>query len=95
MFQPVSLGLFRNDYMLDVKDSTGNMTSPNNSHKPALKQIEFNTIASSFGGLVSGMWQIHRLVYFATEITSKGNNSSLPSQIETHFKGKGVASSFA
>ena len=58
VFQPVSLGLFRNDYMLDVKDSDTENDSL--SQTPSLKQIEFNTIASSFGGLVSGMWQVHR-----------------------------------
>ena len=58
VLQPVSLGLFRNDYMLDVKDS--DIENDSLSNTPSLKQIEFNTIASSFGGLVSGMCQVHR-----------------------------------
>jgi glutathione synthase len=42
--QNLSLGLFRSDYMvhkdLEVESSA-----------PVIKQVEFNTIASSFGGL--------------------------------------------
>lgn len=56
--QPMSLGLFRNDYMMDVKDSCCTIHG-----LPAsldLRQIEFNTIASSFAGLSSGMWSVHR-----------------------------------
>lgn len=40
--QPLSLGLFRSDYMVHT---------PRNSTTVALKQVEFNTISSSFGGL--------------------------------------------
>ncbi|RMZ86511.1 hypothetical protein DV736_g6266, partial [Chaetothyriales sp. CBS 134916] len=43
-----SLGMFRSDYMLDT------------SSKPvSLKQVEFNTISSSFGGLSSLVTQLH------------------------------------
>ena len=43
-----SLGMFRSDYMLDT------------SSKPtSLKQVEFNTISSSFGGLASLVTQLH------------------------------------
>ncbi|XP_050395898.2 glutathione synthetase [Patella vulgata] len=61
--QPVSLGLFRNDFMLDEKkDSPGNETTFQ------IKQIEFNSIASSFGGLVSQQYFLHRyIVDFAGE----------------------------
>ncbi|KYK60079.1 glutathione synthetase-like protein [Drechmeria coniospora] len=50
--QPLSLGLFRSDYMVHRDGST----SP-----PSLqaKQVEFNTIASSFGGLSSFTSQLH------------------------------------
>lgn len=44
-----SLGMFRSDYMVHAPDA---------SVKPSLKQVEFNTISSSFGGLgslVAGM----------------------------------------
>ncbi|KAK2765989.1 hypothetical protein FQN54_007504 [Arachnomyces sp. PD_36] len=47
--QPLSLGLFRSDYMVHTPE-----TAP-----PSLKQVEFNTIASSFGGLSSLVAQLH------------------------------------
>lgn len=47
-----SLGLFRSDYMVHV--------DPHNpSGGPAIKQVEFNTIASSFGGLSSQVSFMH------------------------------------
>ncbi|XP_041376800.1 glutathione synthetase-like [Gigantopelta aegis] len=48
--QPVSLGMFRNDFMLDKQDD--------GSQQP--KQIEFNAIASSFMGPVTGVVHLHR-----------------------------------
>ncbi|CAG7961659.1 unnamed protein product [Penicillium salamii] len=47
--QNLSLGLFRSDYMAHVS-ATGD---------PALKQVEFNTISSSFGGLSARVRQMH------------------------------------
>lgn len=44
--QPLSLGLFRSDYMFDEK-------------KHSIKQIEFNTVSVSFGGLSSKVGQLH------------------------------------
>lgn len=49
--QDLSLGLFRSDYMLHVPDETSS---------PAVKQVEFNTISSSFGGLAVRVAQMHR-----------------------------------
>ncbi|KAL8671345.1 MAG: hypothetical protein Q9168_004155 [Polycauliona sp. 1 TL-2023] len=50
--QDLSLGLFRSDYMIH--------TDPTNTEtKPAIKQVEFNTIASSFGGLSTKVSQLH------------------------------------
>ncbi|KAM6136958.1 LOW QUALITY PROTEIN: glutathione synthetase-like [Pterocles gutturalis] len=46
--QSVFLGINRSDYMLDSGDGT-----------PALKQIEINTIAGSFGGLTSRTAAVH------------------------------------
>ena len=48
--QPLSLGLFRSDYMIHT---------PPQSTSPSLKQVEFNTIASSFGGLSSLVARLH------------------------------------
>jgi glutathione synthase len=48
--QPLSLGLFRSDYMIHA---------PPGSAGPSLKQVEFNTISSSFGGLSSLVASMH------------------------------------
>lgn len=48
--QTLSLGLFRSDYMIHT---------PPNSTSPSLKQVEFNTISSSFGGLSSLVASLH------------------------------------
>ena len=52
----LSLGLFRSDYMVHVDPSTANPT-------PQIKQVEFNTIASSFGGLSSQVSFLHKYVF--------------------------------
>lgn len=57
----LSLGLFRSDYM--VHQETSDAT-------PTIKQVEFNTIASSFGGLSSQTSQLHKFVSFNTGIIS-------------------------
>lgn len=51
--QNLSLGLFRSDYMVHVDPSSP--TSP-----PVIHQVEFNTIASSFGGLSTLVSELHR-----------------------------------
>ncbi|KAH3953228.1 glutathione synthetase [Parastagonospora nodorum] len=51
--QELSLGLFRSDYMVH-KDPT------HSDPAPGLKQVEFNTIASSFGGLSSQVSALHK-----------------------------------
>lgn len=47
--QNLSLGLFRSDYMAHVSANAA----------PSLKQVEFNTISSSFGGLSSLVRSLH------------------------------------
>ncbi|KAJ5619037.1 hypothetical protein N7510_003021 [Penicillium lagena] len=47
--QNLSLGLFRSDYMAHVSANEA----------PSLKQVEFNTISSSFGGLSSLVRSLH------------------------------------
>ncbi|MCJ1282974.1 hypothetical protein MMC26_002301 [Xylographa opegraphella] len=51
--QDLSLGLFRSDYMIHVDPSVPAST-------PQIKQVEFNTIASSFGGLSRQVSLLHR-----------------------------------
>jgi len=48
--QDLNLGMFRSDYMLHV---------PDESTAPSLKQVEFNTISSSFGGLAVKVAELH------------------------------------
>lgn len=51
--QDLSLGLFRSDYMVHAHQS-------HHEDAPGLKQVEFNTIASSFGGLSSQVSALHK-----------------------------------
>ncbi|KAJ4988721.1 glutathione synthetase [Stagonosporopsis vannaccii] len=51
--QDLSLGLFRSDYMVHEDPSESNPT-------PGLKQVEFNTIAASFGGLSAQVSALHK-----------------------------------
>jgi glutathione synthetase len=48
-----ALGLFRSDYMVH---------RPTDADAPVLHQVEFNTIASSFGGLASRVSELHRFL---------------------------------
>ncbi|MCJ1371505.1 hypothetical protein MMC20_002722 [Loxospora ochrophaea] len=50
--QDLSLGLFRSDYMVHVDPSAPDA-------QPQIRQVEFNTIASSFGGLSSQVSKLH------------------------------------
>jgi glutathione synthase len=47
VLQPTSLGLFRSDYLLNCDSGT-------------VKQVEINTIASSFGGISTHLGHFHR-----------------------------------
>lgn len=51
--QNLSLGLFRSDYMIHADPSEPSPT-------PEIKQVEFNTISSSFGGLASAVTNLHQ-----------------------------------
>ncbi|KAK0467207.1 glutathione synthase [Desarmillaria tabescens] len=55
--QPLHLGLFRSDYLLHASDSD----------KLALRQVEFNTISSSFGTLSERVANLHRHLYSLTD----------------------------
>ncbi|KAL1944494.1 hypothetical protein VTO73DRAFT_2924 [Trametes versicolor] len=52
------LGLFRSDYLLHTPEKGG---------APQLKQVEFNTISSSFGALSQNVAQLHRHLLAKTE----------------------------
>ncbi|KAI9677435.1 MAG: hypothetical protein M1817_006389 [Caeruleum heppii] len=51
--QDLSLGIFRSDYMVHVDPADP-------SSRPSVKQVEFNTIAASFGGLSAKVSEMHR-----------------------------------
>ncbi len=51
--QDLSLGLFRSDYMVHIDPL-------DTSASPQIKQVEFNTIASSFGGLSTQVSHLHK-----------------------------------
>ncbi|KAG4260497.1 glutathione synthetase [Fusarium proliferatum] len=57
LWEPVSLGLFRSDYMVHQDTETSKSSLQ-------VKQVEFNTIASSFGGLSTHTSALHK--YLAT-----------------------------
>ncbi|KAK9247596.1 glutathione synthase [Lipomyces tetrasporus] len=50
--QPLSLGLFRSDYLLHATGTA----------EPSLRQVELNTISASFGGLSSRAADCHRFL---------------------------------
>ena len=53
--QPLTLGVFRSDYMLHDRSAEG---------KPfQIKQVEFNTIAASFGALADRSAKMHRYLH--------------------------------
>ena len=54
VFQPVSLAMNRSDYMLDCPGEQGDTKSMQ------IKQVEFNTMASSFGGLAVVVSKYHK-----------------------------------
>ncbi|KZT43371.1 glutathione synthase [Sistotremastrum suecicum HHB10207 ss-3] len=56
--QPLHLGIFRSDYLLHL---------PPGASTPGLKQVEFNTISSSFGALSEQVAKLHRHLVQATD----------------------------
>lgn len=60
ILQQLQLGLFRSDYLLHASGSA-----------LSLKQVEFNTISSSFGTLSERVAALHRHLYAATDYFKK------------------------
>lgn len=54
--QDYHLGLFRSDYLLHTDPSSASSSPP----PPSIRQVEFNTISSSFGPLCATVGQLHR-----------------------------------
>lgn len=51
ILQPISAGLYRSDYLLHQAARNG------------IKQVEINTVASSFGGITTVLTPLHRYIY--------------------------------
>ena len=64
--QPLSLGIFRSDYIVHEYPLAS-------ESKLAIKQVEFNTIASSFGGLSAKVSTLHRYGRSPTILTTALN----------------------
>ncbi len=66
LLQPVSLGMNRSDYMFHHHGmSSEELVQTNDKAKVkdiSIRQIEFNTMASSFGGLSTQITEYHRQV---------------------------------
>lgn len=60
--QPIALGLFRSDYLLHQNTSTHELqaSSSRSTTNMKIKQVEFNTISSSFGALSTQVSEMHR-----------------------------------
>ncbi|KZT69583.1 glutathione synthase [Daedalea quercina L-15889] len=56
--RPMQLGLFRSDYLVHA---------PGGGEPASLKQVEFNTISSSFGALSECSASLHRYLYKSTQ----------------------------
>jgi glutathione synthase len=73
--QDLALGLFRSDYMVHFDPE-------NTTAEPGIKQVEFNTIASSFGGLSSKVSMLHRHIHsisaYPSSLSSIVKEQSLP-----------------
>ncbi|KAH8815626.1 glutathione synthetase-like protein [Xylogone sp. PMI_703] len=87
--QSLSLGLFRSDYMVHQGSE---------SATPTIKQVEFNTIASSFGGLSSQTSDLHKYLSNNTySLLKNGSNvesQDLPENRSTKGLAAGLVSAF-
>lgn len=63
--QPLQLGLFRSDYLLHA---------PGNGEPMSLRQVEFNTISSSFGALSERAADLHEYLYKSTQYYGASSN---------------------
>ena len=84
--QSIQLGLFRSDYMVHVDAS---------EPQPCVKQVEFNTIASSFGGLASKVSGLHKhlasIDAYPESMSNIINDSSLPPSTSVPGLARGMA----
>lgn len=89
--QNLSLGLFRSDYMVHQDLETPGST-------PSIKQVEFNTIAASFGGLSCQTSRLHkylaRVGYEGLVDDTLKAESNLPENTSTQSLAAGLRTAF-
>lgn len=84
----LSLGLFRSDYMVHI--------NPEGSDKQLqIKQVEFNTIASSFGGLSWEVAALHKYLLSVDAYPDTGERILLPEALRDSKSVPGLASGLA
>ncbi|KAL1921699.1 uncharacterized protein VTP21DRAFT_10341 [Calcarisporiella thermophila] len=86
--QPISFGFHRCDYLLHTQQETGDL---------AIRQVEFNTIASSFGSLSTLTGELHRYLHQTTGFFLDKNSqqaidsTALPKNEALNSLAKGIA----
>ena len=86
--QNLQLGLFRSDYMVHLDQGSSKSI-------PSVKQVEFNTIASSFGGLSSQVSGLHKYLRsidaYPESLEPIVNSESLPPATSVPGLAQGLA----
>ena len=67
LVQPLSLGLFRSDYLLHDIENSSAADMGSRANQLELKQVEFNTISASFGALCTKVNGLHRHLSSTTD----------------------------
>jgi glutathione synthetase len=86
--QDLSLGLFRSDYMVHQDNSQSTPVA-------GLKQVEFNTIASSFGGLSSKVSALHRYLLSVDAYPSSTKSIITPDALHVSKSASSLAKGLA
>ncbi|SCW01363.1 LAFE_0D10924g1_1 [Lachancea fermentati] len=79
--QPLALGVFRSDYLLDNQDLE-------------VKQVEFNTVSVSFGGLSTKVGELHKFLNDSGKYTTTGDvfyNQVIPVSESAELLAKGLS----
>ncbi|QIW98435.1 hypothetical protein AMS68_003953 [Peltaster fructicola] len=89
--QKLQLGLFRSDYMIHMESGSLDASA-------TVKQVEFNTIASSFGGLSSRVGELHHHLHnsqaYPSSLLSTVNSKTMPLSNSIAGLAAGLAESF-
>ncbi|XBW35001.1 hypothetical protein QEN19_000566 [Hanseniaspora menglaensis] len=69
--QQLELGIFRNDFLIDHL----------NENQTAIKEVEFNTISVSFGGLSNKVSKLHKFLHDSDFYVSENEKTSFDNQL--------------